>query len=431
MHPLAEELNRVLDGTVAGDLMSDLGRRLYFPKGIVAQSAEAKKLARRINATIGLATRAGKPMFLESIRGQIDKLEPEEAFPYAPTQGIEALRELWKKELARKNPDLALKSFSMPLVVPGLTAGISILADLFAGPGVPLVLPDLHWDNYPLVFETRREARLVTFPLYAAGGGFNVAGMTEALAAAGGGRVILLLNFPNNPTGYSPTTAEAGAIVAAVAAAARSGTRILVVCDDAYFGLFYEPETFPQSLFARFCDLDEHVLAAKVDGSTKEDLTWGFRTGFITLGAKGLGEPHYEALTRKLMGAVRSTVSNSSVLAQNLVLRAVRSPTYAREKREAYETLRERYVKVKAILAARPRDLLQPLPFNSGYFMSFRLLKGKAEDLRRELLSQDAVGTIAIDTAVLRVAFSSVDLGDLEALFEMVYAAAARVAARG
>ncbi len=201
--------------------------------------------------------------------------------------------------------------------------------------------------------------------------------MAETLAAAGGGKVILLLNFPNNPTGYSPTTTEAGAIVAAVAAAARSGTRILVVCDDAYFGLFYEPETFTQSLFARFCDLDERVLAAKVDGSTKEDLTWGFRTGFITLGAKGLGEPHYEALTRKLMGAVRSTVSSSSVLAQNLVLRAVGSPTYGREKREAYETLRERYVKVKAILAARPRDLLQPLPFNSGYFMSFRLAEGE------------------------------------------------------
>jgi aspartate/methionine/tyrosine aminotransferase len=431
MHPLAEELNRTLEGTIAGDLLSDLGRRLFFPKGIVAQSAEAKKHAKRINATIGLATRAGKPMFLDSIRSQVDKLDPDEVFPYAPTQGVEALRELWKKELARKNPDLAGKSFSTPLVVPGLTAGISILADLFAGPGVPLVLPDLHWDNYPLVFETRREARIHTYPLYAPGGGFNVAGMADALRTAGSDRAVLLLNFPNNPTGYSPTNAEAEAIVAAVAAAARSGMRLLVISDDAYFGLFYEPQTFPQSLFARFCDLDERLLAAKVDGSTKEDLTWGFRTGFITLGAKGLGEPHYEALTRKLMGAVRSTVSNSSVLAQNLVLRAVRSPSYEAEKREAFEALRERYRKVKAILAPRTSDVLQPLPFNSGYFMSFRLLKGRAEDLRTELLTKDAVGTIAIDERVLRVAFSSVDLPDLETLFALVYAAADRVAARG
>ena len=62
--------------------------------------------------------------------------------------------------------------------------------------------------------------------------------------------------------------------------------------------------------------------------------------------------------------------------------------------------------------------------------MSFRLAKGKAEDLRRELLMQDGVGTIAIDERVLRVAFSSVDVADLEALFDLVYAAAGRVAAR-
>jgi len=430
MNPLAVELNRALEGTVAGDLLSDLGRRLYFPKGIVAQSAEAKKLAKRMNATIGIAYKAGRPMYLGSIRSLLDKLEPEEIFPYAPTQGIEPLREFWKRELLRKNPDLAGADFSTPLVVPGLTAGIATLADLFAGPGVPVVLPDLQWDNYPLVFETRREARMRTFPLYR-GDGFNVAGMADALReAAREGRVVLLLNFPNNPTGYSPSKAEAEAIVAAVLDVARGGARILAITDDAYFGLFYEPETFTQSLFARFCGLHENVLAAKVDGSTKEDLAWGFRPGFVTLGAKGLGAAHYEALTRKLMGAVRSSVSNSSVLAQSVVLRAVKSPGYEGEKREAYETLRERYVKVKALLAGRPREVLEPLPFNSGYFMSFRLAKGKAEELRKELLAQDGVGTIAIDERILRVAFSSVDLDDLGALFDVIYAAAGRVAAR-
>lgn len=430
MNPLAVELNRALEGTVAGDLLSDLGRRLYFPKGIVAQSAEAKKLAKRLNATIGIACRGGRPMYLGSIRSLLDKLEPEEIFPYAPTQGIEPLREFWKQELLRKNPDLAGADFSTPLVVPGLTAGIAILADLFAGPGVPVVLPDLQWDNYPLVFETRREARMLTFPLYR-GDGFNVAGMADALrGAARGGRAVLLLNFPNNPTGYSPTKAEAEAIVAAVSDVARGGARILAITDDAYFGLFYEPETFTESLFARFCTLHENVLAAKVDGSTKEDLTWGFRTGFVTLGAKGLGAAHYEALTRKLMGAVRSSVSNSSILAQSVVLRAVKSPGYEREKREAYETLRERYVKVKALLAGRPRDVLEPLPFNSGYFMSFRLAKGTAEDLRTELLAADGVGTIAIDERILRVAFSSVDRDELGALYDVIYAAAARVVAR-
>ncbi len=433
MHPLATELNGILAGTAPGELLSDLGRRLFFPKGIVAQSAEAKKHAKRMNATIGIAYRGGKPMFLGSIRSLLDKLEPEEIFPYAPTQGVEALRELWKRELVEKNPSLAGKSFTMPVVVPGLTAGISVLADLFSERGDALVLPDLHWDNYPLVFETRREARIVTYPFYSRSGGFNVAGMADALArapAGGAKKAIVLLNFPNNPSGYSPTRAEAAGIVETLGRAAASGTRVLAIADDAYFGLFYEEETEKESAFGRLCDLHENLLAAKVDGATKEDLTWGFRTGFVTLGARGLTAAHHDALVKKLMAAVRSSVSNSSVLAQSVILRAVQSPTYEAEKRAAFETLRDRYQRVRAILAARTSDLIEPLPFNSGYFMSFRLKAGSAEELRRALLMEEGVGTIAIDEGVLRVAFSSVEAADLEALFDVIYRTADRVLRR-
>ncbi len=428
MNALAKELNAVLAGSVAGSLLSDLGRRLYFPKGIVAQSAEAKKGATRANATIGIATRAGRPVFLPAIRSLVPGLEPDEIFPYAPTQGVEKLRELWKKEIVRKNPDVGQAQFSVPLVVPGLTCGISTLADLFADKGDTLVLPDLHWDNYPLIFETRREASILTFPFYAAGGGFNVAGLREALGkAARTGKVLLLLNFPNNPTGYSLMKAEAEAVVAAIVEVAAGGARCLVITDDAYFGLFYEPQIYGQSLFARLCSAHENVLAAKVDGSTKEDLTWGFRTGFITLGAKGLTAAQYDALTRKLMGAVRSTVSNSSILAQNLILRAMESPDRDAQKQEAARLLRERYEKVKAILAAKKSAVIEPLPFNSGYFMSFRLHRGNAESLRKSLLAESGIGTIAIDERCLRVAFSSVDVEKLQELYDMIYAAAEKL----
>jgi aspartate/methionine/tyrosine aminotransferase len=429
MHPLAAELNQALAGTAPAALLSELGRRLYFPKGIVAQSAEAKKHAKRLNATIGIAYRGGKPMYLGSMRSLLDKLEPEEIFPYAPTQGVEQLRELWRTELLQKNPTLAGKSFTLPVVVPGLTAGIAVLADLFADRGDALVLPDLHWDNYPLVFDTRHEARVLTYPLYSPQGGFNVEGMAAALSRAPG-KAIVLLNFPNNPTGYSPSRAEAAAIVERLGRTAAGGTKILVIADDAYFGLFYEAETEQESLFARLCDAHENLLAAKVDGATKEDLTWGFRTGFVTLGAKGLTAAHHEALVKKLMAAVRSTVSNSSILAQNVILHAVRSPTYEQEKRAAFEALRERYERARAILAARRSSLLEPLPFNSGYFMSFRLRTGSAEELRRALLMEEGVGTIAIDERVLRVAFSSVEASDLEALYDIIYRTADRVLQR-
>jgi aspartate/methionine/tyrosine aminotransferase len=428
MNPLASELNTTLSGCTAGALLSDLGQRLYFPKGIVAQSAEAKKSATRMNATIGIAYKDGKPMALPSIRGLLPGLELEEVFPYAPTQGVEAFREAWKKEIERKNPDIAGKPFSLPLVVPGLTAGISMLADLFVNKGDVVLLPDLYWDNYPLVFETRREARIATFPFFSKAGGMDVAALGAALAAEKGkGKIVLLLNFPNNPTGYSPTRKEAAQIVSTLAAAAASGTRLLVITDDAYFGLFYEEETYTQSLFAELAGLHENILAAKVDGSTKEHLTWGFRTGFITFGSKGMTPEQYDALTKKLMGAVRSSVSNSSIIAQNLILRATKSATLEAEKAEAFRVLKERYQKSKQVLAGKKSAAIAPLPFNSGYFMSFRLLRGRAEDLRKALLSQSGVGTIAIDERCLRVAYSSVDTAGLEELFDLIYAAAEKL----
>jgi aspartate/methionine/tyrosine aminotransferase len=435
MNPLAIELNAALAGTVADTLLSGLGRRLYFPKGIVAQSAEAKKSATRANATIGIATRGGKPLFLPAIRSLVPALDPDEIFPYAPTQGVEKLRELWKKDLVRKNPGVGDAKFSLPIVVPGLTCGISTLADLFADKGDTLVLPDLHWDNYPLIFETRREADVETFTFFSSsggkspsGGGFNVQGMKEALArAAKKGKVILLLNFPNNPTGYSPTVEEAAAIVETIRDLASAGTRLLVILDDAYYGLYYEPGIYEQSLFGRLCALHENVLAAKVDGSTKEDLTWGFRTGFVTLGAKGLTDGHYEALTRKLMGALRSTISNSSILAQSLILRSLEDPQRLAQKAEAGKILRERYDRAKAILSRKKSSAIEPLPFNSGYFMSFRVMRGTAESLRKALLVGRGVGTIAINDRCLRVAFSSVDVEKLEDLYEQIYAAAEKL----
>src|SRR5512136_1937204 len=98
MNELAVGLNRALEGTVVDALLSDFGRRIYFPKGIVAQSAEAGKQAHRLNATIGTATREGQAMHLPAIRDRLRGFTPNEIFAYAPTAGSPALREAWKAE---------------------------------------------------------------------------------------------------------------------------------------------------------------------------------------------------------------------------------------------------------------------------------------------------------------------------------------------
>ena len=86
--PLAAELNTILESEAPAvlDMLSEFGKRLYFPKGIISQGAEAKAKAHRFNATIGIATEGGIPMHLASIN-ELFGMEPGEVFPYAPTAG--------------------------------------------------------------------------------------------------------------------------------------------------------------------------------------------------------------------------------------------------------------------------------------------------------------------------------------------------------
>jgi aspartate/methionine/tyrosine aminotransferase len=428
MQALAEELNRVLVGTVAERLLSDMGRRMYFPKGIITQSAEAGERATRYNATVGMATEEGVPMILDAVRAALPGLTPTEAVAYASTGGVMALRKRWRQELARKNPSLAGKDYSLPVVVPGLTAAISYLADLFLEPGDTVVVPDLHWPNYRLIVEERKMAAGLVYPIFAKGG-FNVPGLEAKLREAGGrrGKAACILNFPNNPTGYSPTLAEAQAIVAALKRVAEEGTDLLVVCDDAYFGLQYEEGLLQESLFGALAAAHANILAVKADGPTKEDYVWGFRTGFVTFASKGLDEARYDALAKKLYGVIRSSVSSSSAPAQYIFLKALDSPGYEEQKSRYRAILAERYRKVRDFLAtARLPDCLRPLPFNSGYFMSFECVGISAEALRLKLLDEVAIGTISMQDRYLRVAFSSVEASEVADLYaEIVKAASA------
>ncbi len=429
MNQLAQELNAVLKDTSAYRLLSELGRRLYFPKGIIAQSVEAGKAAKRFNATIGLSTENGKPMILPSVAAFTPGLTPAEAVSYAPVTGDAELRKLWKDEMLKKNPGLTAEGCSLPVVVPGLTAGISTVADLFVNKDDVVVIPDMFWDNYELIFGDRLQAKLVPFPFFTEAGGLNVAAIEDAiLKNASRGKVILLLNFPNNPAGYSPKKSETKAVAEAIRACADRGIDILVISDDAYYGLFYEEGTETESLFSVMSSLHERVLAAKVDGSTKEDYVWGFRVAFLTFGSKGLRQEHYEALNVKVSGNIRTVVSSSSRLAQSIMIKAMKSPTYHEEKRQKAEILRGRYAEVRKILKTRTSGkALEVIPFNSGYFMSFRCEGISAEKLRQKLLER-GIGTISLQDKFLRIAFASIEASGMKELYEEIFRAADELA---
>ena len=421
INPLAQELNDALKGTTAGQLLSDVGTRLYFPKGIIAQSGEAKKLGKVANGTIGTTVVEGKPVMLPSIHKFAPDLTAAELVAYAPTAGNPEFREIWKKELIKKNPRLEGKAISTPVVVPGLTAGISYLSDLFLDENHSLIAADPSWDNYVLIASARRNAEFVQFKMFK-DGKFNIDGLEETLKEeAKKGSVRVLLNFPQNPSGYSPTRDEAQRLVSIMKNLAENGTKVMVWCDDAYFGLNYEDDIEPQSLFAYLCDLHENVLAAKIDGPTREDFAWGARTGFITFGCKGMTEAQYDALVKKLMAAIRSSVSCASTPAQTLIRKGYETGKLDEEKKEFRKILERRYALVRKFINEHTSSAIEPLPFNSGYFMSFDTKKINAEELRVRLLNEKGIGTIQIDSRTLRVAFSSLDENKIEVVYQAIY----------
>jgi aspartate/methionine/tyrosine aminotransferase len=422
-NPQAEELNETIlnNNPAILEMLSDKGKAIFFPKkGILAQTAEAK--GKKINATIGIALEEdSSPLCLNSISKNIS-LEPKDAFPYAPSFGKLELREQWKEMIIEKNPDLK-SEISLPVVSNALTHGLSMVAYLFVNPGDKLIIPDLYWGNYNLILKNAYGAEFNTFELFK-DNAFNIEGLKEELSK-GKGTKVLLLNFPNNPTGYTPTEEEAREIVNAIKESARAGNNIVAIIDDAYFGLVYKEGIIKTSLFAELANLHKNILAIKLDGATKEDYAWGFRVGFITYGIKSGSKDLYEALEAKTAGAIRGNISNAPHLSQSLVLKAFTSPTYKEEKQEKYALLKKRAETVAEILENNKEyeECFTPLPFNSGYFMCVRLKEGlDGEKIRQILLEKYSTGLIAVGN-LLRVAFSSCPTAQLEELYKNIYEA--------
>jgi aspartate/methionine/tyrosine aminotransferase len=428
MNPIAEELNDTIAHANRNvlDMLSAVGRNLFFPKGILTQSAEAREKAHHINATVGIATETGSIMHLPSIMEQIRSLPPEKSITYAPSYGLPELRSVWQTSLFDKNPSLSGKTVSLPVVTGGITHGVSVFADLWVDPGDVVILPAMMWGNYNMIFSVRKGARIRQYPIFTEDMKYNVEAFAAAVQseAADCDKIIVVLNFPHNPSGYSISRKETDALVDILTDVAESGTNVVAAMDDSYFGLYYDAETFNESLFAPLSGRHPRLLGVKLDGATKEHFVWGLRIGFITYGAFFETNTHaaYAALEKKTAGCVRGTVSNASHLSQSLLLKSMRGREYIKEKAQKFEILKRRALCVKQVLSDPKFDAFwQAYPFNSGYFMCLRLKTVPAEELRVHLLDRYGVGLIAVGEKDLRVAFSCVDENRIPELFDIIY----------
>lgn len=425
-NPQAAELNRIIANCnkAAYELLSKRGKAIYFPsKGILAQGSAAK--GKEINATIGTAYEDdGRPMVLSSISGLLN-IETKDAFPYAPSEGLKPLRDKWKELIKAKNPSLGAQEISFPVVTCGVTNGLSIVAYMFFDETDEIILSDLYWENYDLVFSNAYGSKLKYFDLFDKRA-FNLASFRKEINAGPVGKKIVLLNFPNNPSGYTPTAKEGQEIIRILKEAAETGNKLVVILDDSYFGLFFEKAMMTESLFARLANCHENILAVKVDGITKEEYAWGLRIGFITYGIKNGTPELYKAFEGKTAGAIRGNISNAPHLSQSIFLKGLISESHEKEKEKNKAEIEKRYCRVKDVLRNHPEyeKYFIALPFNSGYFMCVKLLNSSADRVWETLLNKYSTGVICYsEKNILRIAFASTPTDKLEKLFANLYSA--------
>ena len=424
LNPIAIELNEQIRATAPTvfELLSELGKRIYLPKGILSQTAEASTKAHRFNATRAIAQDFSQHtddlMHLPVSRELVPTLPLEGIYGYAPVLGQPELREAWKTHLLKENPSLAKATLSLPIVTSGMTHGFSLLAELFVDSGDTLILPDKIWGNYRLIFQTKAGVALQTYPFFNTARGFNTHGFREVLTNTADEKLLVLLNFPHNPTGYAINHTEAQQIVDAIVASADAGCRILVMIDDAYAGLWYDASVMRESLFGLLVGCHPNVVPVKIDGATKEEYAWGLRVAFISF---GLGEVVMQPLEQKFSGLIRANTSGASQVSQTLILEAMKAPGYAEQKQRNYEILKARALKVKEIASdVRYAKLWEVYPSHAGYFTCLNLKSRNAEKVRRRLLEEHGIGTISLGETELRVAYSCLEESDIETVFRTI-----------
>jgi aspartate/methionine/tyrosine aminotransferase len=413
------EINALLkdDAPALFRALSPLGQRVYFPPDVPAQSAEAR--GKSINGTIGQITDGrGGAVPLPALAAALSGLTSEDrsrALLYSPVEGIPEARQRWRA-WQRRGVSEEIPS-SLPLVTAGLTHSLSILADLFGGEGRPVAIPRPFWGNYRQTFSVRTGAEVKAAPGYVEGR-YNTRAIAEALDDVPDGEpAVALLNLPSNPGGYSLTATERKEVRECLLGVAERRP-LVVVCDDAYAGLVFEPDIPRESLFWELIGAHPNLVPVKVDGGTKEFSFFGGRIGFLTFACE-LESGAARALESKVKTLVRSTIGSPVAASQVLLLQALRKEGIEAEVEAVRALLEERYRALKESLAAMDPELLRVLPFNSGCFALVEIpekLGLTSEQVRRHLLEHHDTGLISMEPRYLRIAHCSVDAAALPEL---------------
>jgi aspartate/methionine/tyrosine aminotransferase len=441
----------ILKNTPLYSAYSDLGKRLFLPQGIFYWSGRAKKEAELIG-TIGSAFGFEKdfidggssdwlPCYLDEL-SDFFSINVKQIVPYASIGGLNEIREIWKDWIIKKadydeehEKDALMrleKYITKPLITAGVTNGIYHSCALFLNPGEFIIAPNKRWGNYDNIVAKNIGAKIKSFEFFS-GQNFNLNSLDDAIkeVAKFQGKIVIILNFPNNPTGYVPTKKESKEIVALLQERQRSLKKpIFVIVDDAYEPYVYTSESSTKSIFYDLHQLDEDVIPIKLDGVTKELLMYGARIGFLTFGLKPSWANNEEELddlkseiNNKSEGLNRATISSCNHFYQSITQKMFQDKgieKFLSSREKIYNLLKQRYEKINSELLKIEAKDISIDPNSGGFFLFLNLnpKRIKATEFGDHLLQKYKVGVIPIEKPEeningIRIAYCSIDLSNI------------------
>ncbi|TKJ21657.1 MAG: hypothetical protein CEE42_13680 [Promethearchaeota archaeon Loki_b31] len=428
--------------------LSELGKRIYLPQGVFYWAGRAKKEA-EIMGTLGSAfgyekdfieggTSEWVPCYLEDIKNYT-KLNINEIVPYPKISGLEGLKTIWKnwiiekslinKTIEKERLNRLENYISTPVITSGLTNGIFFCCSLLLNSGDYIISPNKRWGNYDNIIEKLLGAKIKSFEFFIKSK-FNVQGLKDAIYEVPKiqEKIVLILGFPNNPTGYIPKKEELEEIINVLRLAQKDISKpIIVLVDDAYEPYIYSNNVINRSVFYDLHDLEEDIIPIKIDGITKEFLMYGGRIGFVTIGLKPSWVNSEEELdilkteiNNKLSGLIRTTISNSNHFYQSLIInlfKDVGTDGLIKKRDKIKVLLKARYEKINAEFRKIKNSDISVDPNAGGFFVFVNLnpKKFRANDFADHLLKKYKVGVIPIEKPNdningIRIAYCSIDL---------------------
>jgi aspartate/methionine/tyrosine aminotransferase len=436
---------KIIQKTPIHHALSDLGKRIFLPDGIFYWAGRAKKEAELIG-TIGSAFGFEKdfidggsedwvPCYLKDFK-EFSSLDVKSIVPYAPIGGVSDVRQTWKQWIAKKSKYIEKEklkqvetAISKPIVTQGITNGIFMTCLFLLNPGESIISPNKRWGNYDNIINKNIGANIKSFEFFTRGK-LNVQGLEEAIQelAKEQDKIIIILNFPNNPTGYCPTKEEVKQILEVLKKSQELiKLPFVVIVDDAYEPYVYSDKVVDRSIFYDLLELEGDIIPIKLDGISKELLAYGGRVGFVTYGLKRHwvdSDEDFETLkselNNKLEGMNRSSISNTNHFYQAVTQKMFTEKGMDRiiEAREKVkQLLKKRYDLINKELSKIDSPDVSVDPNAGGFFLFVNINpeKIKASEFADHLLKKYKVGVIPIEKLNnningIRIAYCSIDI---------------------